>query len=216
MRKRGRRHAARDVDRLTWRDVVVWVGIPLLVVLLVRLFVVGVYVIPSGSMLDTVQIGDRVVASRLTPRFFAIRRGDVIVFKDPANWLGDERGTSTRYLIKRVIGLPGDTVACAGAGEPVTINGHPVDERGVIRGNVNPSDYAFSVTVTEGHLFVMGDNRPNSADSRVHQQDGANGLVPVDDVVGVALAVYWPISDWSSLARPEGVYDHVGGVSGVR
>ncbi|PLS31878.1 signal peptidase [Bifidobacterium margollesii] len=207
----------RGNDRLTFKDLLVWAGVPLLIVLFLRLFVIGVYEIPSGSMLNTLQIGDRVVASRLTPKFSEIHRGDIVVFKDPANWLGTDEGGSgrTQYLIKRVIGLPGDTVECTGPGSPVTINGKAIDDSVFIREGVNPSDYPFSVTVSEGHLFVMGDNRANSADSRVHQNDGDNGLVPVSDVQAVALAVYWPISHWSGLSRPDGVFDQVGGIAGV-
>ncbi|PJM74611.1 signal peptidase I [Bifidobacterium simiarum] len=207
----------RDDDRLTLKDLLVWAGVPLLIVLFLRLFVIGVYEIPSGSMLNTLQIGDRVVASRLAPKFFELHRGDIVVFKDPANWLGRDDGSGrTQYLIKRVIGLPGDTVKCTGPGAPVTVNGKAIDDSGFIREGVNPSDYPFEVTVSEGHLFVMGDNRANSADSRVHQDDGENGLVPVSDVQAVALAVYWPISHWSNLSRPDGVFDQVGGVSGVK
>lgn len=203
-----------DPERMTWRDLIVWAGIPLVIVLFLRLFIIGVYEIPSASMATTLQVGDRVVASKLTPRFFEIKRGDIVIFKDPNNWLGET--TKSNLLIKRVIGLPGDTVACAGAGQPVTVNGHAIDDSAFIRAGVNPSDYAFSVTVTADHLFVMGDNRSNSADSRVHQGDGDHGLVPVNDVQGVAFAIYWPISHWSTLNRPDDAFANVGGVEGAK
>lgn len=203
-----------DPERMTWRDLIVWAGIPLVIVLFLRLFIIGVYEIPSASMATTLQVGDRVVASKLTPRFFEIKRGDIVIFKDPNNWLGET--TKSNLLIKRVIGLPGDTVACAGAGQPVTVNGHAINDSAFIRAGVNPSDYAFSVTVTADHLFVMGDNRSNSADSRVHQGDGDHGLVPVNDVQGVAFAIYWPISHWSTLNRPDDVFANVGGVEGAK
>lgn len=106
----------------------------MLVVLLGRTFVFNVYVIPSRSMEDTLQIGDRVFASRLTPRLFALHRGDIIVFKDPADWMeGEQLPTnlmsiidSNRYLIKRVIGLPGDTVACKGIRSPSRSTANPL------------------------------------------------------------------------------------------
>ncbi|PJM73292.1 signal peptidase I [Bifidobacterium primatium] len=202
----------RQPDRMTLRDLLVWAGIPLVIVLFLRMFVIGVYEIPSESMRDTLQVGDKVVTSRLAPRFFELHRGDIIVFKDPANWLGPS--AKSQFLIKRLIGLPGDTVACKGPGQPITINGKAIDDSSFIRPGVNPSDFAFSVKVTEGHVFVMGDNRSNSADSRVHQEDGDNGLVPISDVEGVAAAIYWPVGHWSGLGRPDAVFDGVSGVSG--
>ncbi|OXN00323.1 signal peptidase I [Bifidobacterium vansinderenii] len=203
-----------ESERMTLRDLLVWAGIPLVIVLFLRLFIIGVYEIPSASMDTTLQVGDRVVASKLTPKFFSIKRGDIVIFKDPNNWLGET--TSSDLLIKRVIGLPGDTVACAGAGQPVTVNGHAIDDSEFIRAGVNPSDYEFNVTVTENHLFVMGDNRSNSADSRVHQGDGDHGLVPINDVQSVAFAVYWPISHWNVLNRPDDAFANVGGVEGAK
>ncbi|PWG58942.1 signal peptidase I [Bifidobacterium catulorum] len=209
-----RRRASSNPDRMTFRDLLVWAGIPLVIVLFLRMFVIGVYEIPSESMRDTLQVGDKVVASRLTPRFFELKRGDIVVFKDPAHWLGPN--VKSDLLIKRLIGLPGDTVECKGPGQPVTVNGVAIDDSSFIRPGVHPSDYAFSVKVTEGHLFVMGDNRSNSADSRAHQEDGSNGLVPIGDVEGVAFAVYWPVSDWAGLGRPDDAFAKVPGISGVK
>lgn len=95
---------------------------------------------------------------------------------------------------QRVIGLPGDTVACKGSGEPITVNGKPIDESAYLKSGVNPSDSPFSVTVTDGNVFVLGDNRSNSRDSRYHLDDGNNGLVPYDDIQGVALFRFWPFT----------------------
>ena len=185
-----------DSGRLGLRDVLVWCGIPALIVLLLNVFLVGFYEIPSGSMLDTIEIGDRVVTSRIAPRVPGLKRGDVVVFHDPANWLSNERTGPLRgdYLIKRLIGLPGDTVACAGAGSPVIVNGVAIDEGAYLKPGVNPSSFPFEVTVTPGHVFVLGDNRDNSADSRYHADDGDGGLVPESKVVGVAFARYWPFN----------------------
>ena len=213
-----------EPEAFTFKDFAIWGGIPIIVVLLLRLFVFGVYEIPSGSMMDTLQIGDQVITTRLTPEIGGgIKRGDVIVFRDPAHWL-EGATTSSRlfsidtkeYLIKRVIGLPGDVVACKGNGAPITINGVAIDDSAIRKPGVNPSDIPFSITVTDGNLFVMGDNRSNSADSRLHQEDGNQGLVPIHNVEGVALAVYWPVTQWSSLARPSGMFDGVGGITEVR
>ena len=197
-------------DRMGVRDLFIWCGIPVIIVLLIRIFFFGFYSIPSGSMLDTIDVGDRVITTKLAPKYIALQRGDVIVFKDPANWLNNEGDTAEGdHLIKRLIGLPGDVVACDGPGKPVTINGAAIDEKAYIRPGVDPSAFAFNVTVSAGHVFVMGDNRSSSADSRYHQDDGANGLVPVSDVVGVGLVTYWPLNRIGRLNAHHEVFQHV-------
>lgn len=195
---------------ITLREVFHWLVVPVLIVVVLRCFFFGMYVIPSASMENTLGIGDRVVTSRIAASRGDIKRGDIIVFKDPAGWLSvSTTETGSDYLIKRVIGVAGDRVACEGNGAPVTVNGVEVDETSYLRPGADPSEFAFSVTVTDGNLFVLGDNRANSADSRYHTGDGNNGLVPVSDVVGVALAVYWPISDMKALKNHEGVFAKV-------
>lgn len=214
-RSRGNRsRKSVNDDRLTFKDLLVWAGVPLLIVLFLRLFVIGVYEIPSESMMNTLEPGDKVVTSRLAPRFSELHRGDIVVFRDPAEWLGE--GTSSKYLIKRLIGLPGDVVECKGPGEPVTVNGTAIDDEQFIRSGVNPSDYPFKVTVTEGNLFVMGDNRANSADSRAHQNDGNNGLVPISNVEGVGVLIFWPVSHWTVLRCPDSAFNGVSGATGAR
>ena len=101
-------------DSFGLRDTLVWCGIPIIIVLLIRIFLLGFYVIPSGSMMNTIEPGDRVITSKLTPKVFDLKRGDVVVFKDPDHWLRQEDSSKLGgdYLIKRLIGLPGDTVAC--------------------------------------------------------------------------------------------------------
>ncbi|NAB09392.1 signal peptidase I, partial [Enterococcus durans] len=105
-------------DSFGLRDTLVWCGIPIIIVLLIRIFLLGFYVIPSGSMMNTIEPGDRVITSKLTPKVFDLKRGDVVVFKDPDHWLRQEDSSKLGgdYLIKRLIGLPGDTVACEGPG----------------------------------------------------------------------------------------------------
>ena len=192
------------------RDLAIWCGIPVIIVLLLRIFLFGVYSIPSGSMLDTIHEGDRVITTKLAPKYKSLNRGDIIVFKDPANWLKNEGSIiQGDDLIKRLIGLPGDHVACEGAGKPVTINGVAIEETSYIRPGVDPSAFAFDVTVSPGYVFVLGDNRASSADSRYHQDDGANGQVPVDDVVGVALITYWPLNRIGKLDAHHEVFTDV-------
>lgn len=202
---------AKSEESFGWRDTLIWCGIPVAIVLLVRLFLFGFYVIPSGSMMDTIEPGDRVITSKLTPKVFKLQRGDVVVFKDPDHWLQQENSGKLGgdFLIKRLIGLPGDTVACEGPGKPVTVNGTAIDESSYIRPGVVPSSFPFSVKVTAGHVFVMGDNRSNSADSRYHQDDSSHGLVPVSDVVGVGLVKYWPLNHISTLDAHHDVFKDV-------
>lgn len=203
--------AERQEDSFTMRDALVFCGIPVLVVLLIRLLLVGCYTIPSRSMESTIEPGDRVLTSKLTPKVFSLKRGDVVVFHDPANWLAgeSERTSGDDYLIKRLIGLPGDVVECKGSGKPVTVNGVAIDETPYLKDGVQPSSFPFKVTVSQGHIFVMGDNRANSADSRYHQDDGDNGLVPVNKVVGVALVRYWPLNRLSTISGHHDVFRDV-------
>lgn len=177
------------------RDFIVWLAIPVAIILLLRFFLFGMYVIPSGSMENTIMPNDRVITTKLSPNPIALQRGDIVVFKDPAHWLANEQSTfSSDHLIKRLIGLPGDVIECAGNGAPITINGVAIDESSYIKPGTEPSAFPFKATVTAGHIFVMGDNRSNSADSRYHTNDGDHGLVPIEDVVGVAFARYWPLN----------------------
>lgn len=203
--------AERQEDSFTMRDALVFCGIPVLVVLLIRLLLVGCYTIPSRSMESTIEPGDRVLTTKLTPKVFSLKRGDVVVFHDPANWLSGESESASGddYLIKRLIGLPGDVVECKGSGQPVTVNGVAIDETPYLKAGVQPSSFPFKVTVSKGHVFVMGDNRANSADSRYHQDDGDNGLVPVNKVVGVALVRYWPLNRLSTISGHHDVFRNV-------
>lgn len=206
-------HARRNNnDRFSLRDVITWFGIPVFAVILVRLFLLGAYTIPSGSMLDTIHIGDYVITSKLTPRIFSLQRGDIVVFEDPAHWLSGERGANGvvgNDLIKRLIGLPGDVVECKGAGEPITVNGVTVHESAYIRPGVDPSAFAFKVKVTPGHVFVLGDNRANSADSRYHRNDGDDGLVPISKIEGVAVFRTWPLNRIGFLEDHHDAFDSV-------
>lgn len=201
------------------RETVIVVGLSLLIATLVRIFLVQAFLIPSQSMEDTLLVGDRVLVSKLTMRFGEIQRGDVVVFADPNGWLTplpDEGAASVGgrlrdalqfvgvlpddsegHLIKRVIGVGGDTVACCDDEGHVTVNGVAVEESAYLRPGDEPSAVTFEVEVPAGQLFVMGDHRSNSGDSRV------NGTVPEDKVTGRAFAVVWPISNWAAIGRPD-------------
>jgi signal peptidase I len=206
-----------------WQELPLLVVIALVLALIIKTFFVQAFSIPSDSMQNTLQKGDRVLVDKLTPWFGAEpERGDVVVFHDPDNWLADEPvahpnalqkalsfvgllpSANERDLIKRVIGVAGDTVECEGTG-PVKVNGKPLDEPYVYPGNTACSTDQggqFKVTVPAGTIWVMGDHRQDSADSRYHQDDKTHGFVPVSDVVGRAFVVAWPINRWATLPVP--------------
>ena len=217
--KRGRSRGA----LLFLRDIVVIFLIALLVSVLIKTFLVRSFYIPSGSMQNTLQIDDRILVNELEPRLMPIEHGHVVVFKDPGGWLqvhtepeknpvvaavdwvldavGLAATDSNDHLIKRVIGLPGDHVTCCNALGQMSVNDVPLDEPYVKLppGTTKVSDKPFDVVVPEGSLWVMGDNRYNSADSRYNQGKPGNGFVPIDDVVGRALWITWPVGRWAWL-----------------
>ncbi|MFJ3926987.1 signal peptidase I [Streptomyces sp. NPDC090022] len=229
----GRAHRRLQMRRLRRRRRTRRAGeLPLLVVvalciaLVLKTFLVQAFFIPSGSMEQTIRIGDRVLVDKLTPWFGSeIERGDVVVFKDPGGWLQGEAArpepdpvvvkqvkqvltfigllpsADEQDLIKRVIGIGGDTVACCDAQGRVTVNGTPLDEPYVNPGDA-PSEIRFEVRVPEDRIFVMGDHRSNSADSRYHLDEAGQGTIAVRDVVGRAVVIAWPYGHWSSLDTP--------------
>lgn len=228
----ARRRAAKRIKRRrrlrATREVPILIGFALLIALVLKTFLVQAFVIPSGSMEETIQIDDRVLVDKFTPWFgWEPSRGDVVVFEDPGGWLEHEpqpepsdppvvikqvRQALTwigllptdddQDLIKRVIGVGGDTVACCDDDGKVTVNGSPLDEPYLYPENA-PSEIEFEVAVPEGRVFVMGDHRANSADSRYHLKDPGQGTVPVDQVVGRAVVVAWPFAHWSRLGGAE-------------
>ena len=194
------------------RELPILVILALLVSLLIKSFLVQFFYIPSGSMENTLQIKDRVAVNRIPVIGNDISRGDVIVFRDPAGWLPDASSDSgngitsaireglvlvgivpnpaKQYLVKRVIGVAGDNVVAKD--RVLTINGKPTNEPYIFAGN-SPSDTDFNITVPEGKVWVMGDHRGASGDSRVHQDDVNNGMVPVEKITGRVIATIWPI-----------------------
>ena len=198
--------------------------------LVVKTFLVQAFFIPSDSMNDTLVIHDRILVSKLTPRMLSIHRGDIVVFKDPGGWLpasvqptdsgvgGAVRSAlkwiglmptdSGDHLVKRVIGTPGDHVVCAGAGQPVTVNGVAIQETYLKPGS-EPSEVAFDVVVPAGSLWVMGDNRQHSADSRYNQGRAGGGAIPMSNVVGVAFVTVWPVDRRDVHRSPGAVFADV-------
>lgn len=218
-----RRGSGRSSSASFLRETVIILVSALVLSLVVKTFLVQAFFIPSGSMNDTLIENDRILVSKLTPGPFDLHRGDVVVFKDPNHWLPDEVekptsafGTAVRdaltfvglypqdageHLVKRLIGLPGDHVACEGAGKPITVNGVAIDEPYLAPGS-QPSEFAFDIVVPPDSIWVMGDNRQHSADSRWHQGEPGGGSVPIGNVVGVAFVIVWPVSHWGVLTNP--------------
>jgi signal peptidase I len=211
--------------RSFWKELPILIGIALVLALLIKTFLVQAFSIPSDSMQNTLQQGDRVLVDKLTPWFGSEpERGEVVVFHDPDNWLAGEPtatpnalqkvlswiglmpSATEKDLIKRVIGVGGDTVECKGTG-PLRVNGHALNEPYVYPGNtpcsVDDQGGQFKVKVPKGYIWVMGDHRQNSRDSRYNQADEHHGMVPVKDVVGRAIVIAWPINRWDNLPIPD-------------
>ncbi|MFJ5778132.1 signal peptidase I [Streptomyces sp. NPDC093094] len=177
--------------------------------LLVNAFVAQPFQIPSGSMEQGLRIGDRVLVNKLAYRFGAEPgRGDVVVF-DGTGYFGNAD------YIKRVVGVGGDHVVCCDKEGRIEVNGRPVDESTFLYPGDRPSTVAFDVVVPEGRLFLLGDHRGSSSDSRDHLGSPGGGMVPVTDVIGRADAVVWPLGHAGRLERPP-AYAHVPEAGGVR
>ncbi|WP_307677552.1 signal peptidase I [Streptomyces sp. V4I2] len=212
--------------RSFWKELPILIGIALVLALLIKTFLVQAFSIPSDSMQNTLQEGDRVLVDKLTPWFGSEpERGEVVVFHDPANWLAGEPvadpnavqtflswiglmpSAEEKDLIKRVIGVGGDTVSCSGTG-PLKVNGKALDEASYVYPGNTPCSQddqggQFTVKVPKGFIWVMGDHRQNSRDSRYNQNDKNKGMVPVDEVVGRAIVKAWPINRWGTLPVPD-------------
>lgn len=187
---------------------------------LVRAFLIQAFFVPSASMEDTLLISDRIIASKITTSISGVHRGEIVVFKDPGDWLpeppppeGGMRGLirtgltfiglipsdSGKDLVKRVIGLGGDHVVCCDAQGRIMVNGQPLDEPYIIGPT---TQVLFDVTVPADSMFVMGDNRGNSRDSRFHLEVNS-GAVPVDNTVGRVVLVVWPFNRLATEPIPE-------------
>lgn len=178
-----------------------WVAaLAALVLVLLRVFVVQSFSVPSGSMEPTIDPGDRLLVSRLDRS--DVRRGDVVVF-DGTRAFGPDPVSGTTDYVKRVIGMPGDRVVCCAAAGRLTVNGVALDEPYLYPGD-RPSDLTFDIVVPAGRLWVMGDHRSASTDSRAYLGRPGGGGVPMGDVIGQVWVRYWPPDRLGSLVDGAG------------
>ncbi|MCT1477067.1 signal peptidase I [Microbacterium sp. p3-SID336] len=217
------------------RDVLVIVLIAALVSFVIKTFVVRSFYIPSASMERTLLINDRILVDELTPRWTGYERGDVVVFKDPGGWLeavpqtpaqppliqavdwvlnfvGISATDSQDHLVKRVIGVAGDHVVCCNALGQITINGSPVDESSYLNlpeGDTAASNEPFDVVVPEDSVWLLGDNRDRSRDSRAHQELPSGGFVPLGNIVGKAFLTTWPLDRLGTIDGHHEIFNGV-------
>jgi signal peptidase I len=224
--------AARKRGGSLWRELPVLIVVALVIALVIKTFVVQPFFIPSSSMENTLLIGDKVLVNKLVYHFRNVQPGDIIVFNGVGSWnpapppvkpasnpfvraydatlkplfhsIAGLFGTpigQTDY-VKRVIGVPGDDVACCNAQGLVTVNGVPLHESSYLYPGAAPSQIHFNKVVPPGRLWVMGDNRQISDDSRMRQQDPGGGTIPISQVIGRAFVIVWPPSHWRILSIP--------------
>ena len=220
----GRRPAGRRPrkKRSFWREFPILVVVALLLAVIIKTYAIQAFFIPSGSMENTLEINDRVLVNKLVYDVRGIHRGDIVVFNGDGSWdpgpLPANRNFAEKFadgfasmfgfghpgdiLIKRVIGLPGDDVACCDAQGRVTVNGVPLTEQSYLYPGDAPSEIRFNIVVPPGRLWVMGDHRLISDDSRDHLGDPGGGTVPENAVIGRAFVIIWPPSRWRFLPIP--------------
>ncbi|GAA5154321.1 hypothetical protein GCM10025768_25310 [Microbacterium pseudoresistens] len=217
------------------RDVLVILLVAVLVSFLVKTFIVRSFYIPSSSMENTLLIKDRILVDELTPRWDGYHHGDVVVFRDPGGWLpispegpprsplleagewlltivGIAAPDSDDHLVKRLIGMPGDHVQCCNSLGQITVNGSPIDESSYLKlpqGDSVASGVEFDVTVPEGTVWVLGDNRNRSQDSRYHQDEPGQGFVPIENIVGRAFVITWPFDRFGLIDGHRNVFTGV-------
>jgi signal peptidase I len=215
------------------RDLLVIFVVAVLVSFLIKTFLIRSFFIPSQSMEETLVKDDRIIVNQLVPEVTPITHGDVVVFKDPGGWLparvetpqpplvaavdwflafvGLSAPDSNDHLVKRVIGLPGDHIVCCNALGQMSVNGVPLEEPYVALppGETKVSRDDFDIVVSDDSLWVMGDNRYNSKDSRYNTDTPLEGFVPVENVVGRAFVVSWPVSHWAWLDNYPQVFEGV-------
>lgn len=200
-----------------WAETILLLVLALIVAALVKTFFVQMFFVPSASMRPLFVHDDRILVEKIS--YWGaneVERGDVVVFADPGLWLGFvEEPTGVRkllatiglyptggHLVKRVIGVEGDRVECCDKRGRVMVNGVPLNERSYALQQSPGNNREFSVTVPQDRLWVMGDNRANSEDSRYHQDLPGNGTVPESAVVGKVWAVVWPFDRFNVLEKP--------------
>ncbi|TVZ06436.1 signal peptidase I [Trebonia kvetii] len=214
--KDGKRH------RSFWRELPVLIVAALVLAFLVKTFAFQAFVIPTGSMQNTLAIGDRVLVNKIVYHLRSIHRGDIVVFDGSTSWdAGQPRPSQNLFskavsefeglfgvsadnsvYIKRVIGLPGDHVQCCNAGGQLAVNGVTLSEGDYLYPGNTPSDQQFNITVPAGQLWVMGDHRAISDDSRGHPGSPGGGSIPESSVIGRAFVIVWPPGQWGFLNIP--------------
>jgi signal peptidase I len=209
--RRAERHG--DDGRGAWHELPLLILVALAIAILIKSFLVQAFFIPSPSMEPTLQRGDRVLVCRICTRLGDVGPGDVVVFSDPSpdphedrgaigdifRWLGEGIGVAQpedEDFIKRVIGLPGDVVEIRQGGQ-LYVNGRPMQET-YLHPDTDTSPFG-PVTVPDGRLFVLGDHRRVSGDSRLQPQEGGVGYVPRENVIGRAFVIVWPPGRWGGL-----------------
>ena len=219
-RESDARSARRARSLPVWAETVILLVLALIVSAIVKTFFVQMFFVPSGSMRPLFVDDDRILVQKMSYWSGHPQRGDVVVFDDPGGqWLGPEgvprltplqKGLSEvglyptgGHLVKRVIGIGGDRVVCCDPQGRITVNGVPLSEKPYLMAGANPSDRRFDVAVPKGRLWVMGDNRGNSEDSRFHQELPGAGTVPEEDVVGKVWAIVWPFGRAHLLKEPQ-------------
>jgi signal peptidase I len=209
--------------RSFWRELPVLIVVALFLTLIIKTYAIQAFYIPSGSMQNTLGIGDRVLVNKLSFEVGQIHRGDIVVFSGDGTWDPGVTPPSDNFFarfgqsvasmfgfaknqndfIKRVIGLPGDHVACCDAQGRLTVNGVPLNEKSYLYPGNAPSETRFSVTVPAGSVWVMGDHRDVSYDSRGHEYGfPGGGSIPESAVVGRAFIKIWPLGQWGLLNVP--------------
>ena len=208
--------------RSFWREFPILVVVALVLAVIIKTYAIQAFFIPSGSMENTLEINDRVLVNKLVYDVRGIHRGDIVVFNGDGSWDPGAPPANANFaekfvdgfasmfgfghpgdiLIKRVIGLPGDRVACCDAQGRVTVNGVPLTEQSYLYPGDAPSEIRFNIVVPPGRLWVMGDHRLISDDSRDHLGDPGGGTVPENAVIGRAFVIIWPLSRWRFLPIP--------------
>jgi signal peptidase I len=200
-----------------WLELLLLLALAVALSVAIKAFLVQMFFVPSESMEPLFVTNDRILVEKVSYWTGEVERGDVVVFRDPGDWLGPEPELSPLqealqvvglypaggHLVKRVVAIGGDHVTCCDGEGRVRVNDVPLEEGDYIREGQVPSTRDFDVTVPEGRLWVMGDNRANSEDSRYHQRSGGGGTVPVEDVVGKVWAVVWPLDRWHLVGTPD-------------
>lgn len=203
-----------------WQESLLLLAIALVLAIAIKYFFVQAFYIPSPSMEPMFIKNDRILVQKIS--YWgggSPQRGDIVVFKDPGDWLGADSKKASNpvtkaleavglypaggHLVKRVIGIGGDRVKCCDAQGRVTVNGKPLNEESYLPKGTLPSEDPFDIRVPEGHLWVMGDNRGNSSDSRVHMGEPGGGYVDVDLVVGKVWALIWPLKRAKWIHTPK-------------